>query len=117
MVNDWEGLKGRKTYARIGGCYYAARNMCSEYLNNQRLQCKMIIFRESYPEFLMPLGVWLTREAVRQALSKPFLKFDTLEEAKTLLKERLRIPLGHWKEISGILSHDKSTRQKSLYAY
>src|SRR5215831_17308891 len=34
MLGDSEGFRGRKTYARPGGCYYSARLAVSEYLDS-----------------------------------------------------------------------------------
>ena len=115
--NDYEGLKGRKTYAAIGGCYYSARNMVGEYLYKIRRQARAIVFRECYPGFIMPLGVWFVRENVRHALSSPYLSFDSLQELMSYIKTRLTIPLKYWYQTSGILSSKKEIRQRSLYHF
>jgi hypothetical protein len=117
MVNDYEGLQGRKSYARIGGCYYAGRNMVGEYLTNEKRQARVVILRETYPGQQMPLGVWLVRSMVRKALSFPYKKFDTIIEAFEYIKTRLLIEPKYWHETSGILSNSPEVRQKSLYSY
>ena len=117
MVNDYEGLKGRKSYARIGGCYYTGRNMVGEYLNNERRQARVVILRETYPGQQMPMGVWLVREMVRKALEFPYKKYDTLQEAFEYIKTRLLIKPEEWIISSGLLSHAPETRQKSLYSF
>lgn len=110
MVGDWEGYKGRKTYASIGGCYYAARLAVTEYLQKIRRQASIVIFRETYPSSLMPLGVWFVRECVRAALRRQPFQFDTLEEALKFVSSRLKIPLRSWLEISGVLQNIRSQR-------
>ncbi|OLS24493.1 MAG: hypothetical protein HeimC3_19230 [Candidatus Heimdallarchaeota archaeon LC_3] len=117
MGNDWEGLKGRKTYSRIGGCYYAARNMIGEYLHQNRRQAKVVILRETYPNFTMPLGVWFTRECVRNALEQPYLKFDTSNEVIQFVDQKMKIPASYWIDTSGVLKKSKEISQKSIYRY
>jgi hypothetical protein len=117
MGNDWEGLKGRKTYARIGGCYYAARNIVGEYLNSQRRQARVTILRETYPEFTMPLGVWFTRECVRNALQQPFLKLESMEEVLNYINTNMKIPSKYWVDTSSVLKKSKEMKQKSIYRY
>ena len=117
LVNDWEGLTGRKTYARIGGCYYAARNMIGEHLFNERRQARIVILRESYPGFIMPLGVWLVRECVRHALESPYEKFNSFSEMMGFVANRMNISPNYWIENSGILKNNKDVRQKSLYHF
>jgi len=103
ICSDWEGYKGRSSYASIGGCYYAARLSVAEYLNKIRRQASVIIFRESYPGHIMPLGVWFVRECVRNALrGKPF-KSESLKEALNYVDRNTRIPLKTWLETSEVL--------------
>ncbi|MFV2015478.1 MAG: hypothetical protein ACC656_08635, partial [Candidatus Heimdallarchaeota archaeon] len=49
MVSDYEGIAGRNTYAKIGGCYYSGRNIVGEYLNKEKKQARVVILRERYP--------------------------------------------------------------------
>ena len=111
IVGDWEGYRGRKTYASIGGCYYAARLAVTEYLRKIRKQAAVVIFRETYPSNLMPLGVWFVRESVRAALKRAPQKFSTLKDALHYIATGLRIPLKNWLEISEVLSEIRKQRQ------
>ena len=117
LVNDWEGLTGRKTYARIGGCYYAARNIIGQQLFNEHRQARVVILLESYPGFIMPLGVWLVRECVRQAINSQYVKFDCLPDMMRFVTTRMNIPPQYWIENSGILQNSSNVRQKSLYRF
>src|SRR5207249_3256607 len=58
VFGDHEGFVGRKTYASIGGCYYAARLAVGEALVRQRRQAATVILRETHPGYIMPVGVW-----------------------------------------------------------
>jgi hypothetical protein len=66
MISDSEGYNGRKEYAEIGGCYYAARLAVNELLNKERRQAAVTILREAHPGYILPVGVWNVRENVRK---------------------------------------------------
>jgi len=103
ICGDYERYKGRTSYASIGGCYYACRLAVTEYLARERKQAKVLVVRESYPEYTLPLGVWLVREAVRRALRSGFVKFDSLGEALEHFSALLKIRLGTWIQVSELL--------------
>ncbi|MFB0561455.1 MAG: Nre family DNA repair protein [Candidatus Lokiarchaeia archaeon] len=110
IASDWEPYKGRTTYASIGGCYYAARLAVTEHLLNMRRQATVVIFRETLPGNLMPLGVWFVRECVRDALRKEAMKFQTLESVLEHIKTRLQIDMKHWLQVSVVLSEIRKQR-------
>ncbi|MCS7385315.1 MAG: Nre family DNA repair protein [archaeon GB-1867-005] len=112
---DWEGYAGRTTYAKIGGCYYAARLAVTEYLSRERRQAAVIVLREAYPDYILPLGVWSVRESVRSALRSKPIKFDTLEEALRHISARLKIRMRHWIETSELLK--RALLQKKITRY
>ncbi len=114
LVNDYEGFKGRKTYASIGGCYYAGRNMIGQYLDNEQKQASIVIMRETYPGQDMPMGVWLVREMIRKALQFPYMKFDTKKDAFDYIKERLLIAPDYWKKHSGVFNMQNEKIQYNL---
>lgn len=83
---DWEGYNGRKSYAsETTGAYYAARLGVLEHLITTRRQATAIIVREITEEYWAPLGVWVIRETVRDALKKRPSTFSSLKEAKTAI--------------------------------
>jgi len=96
MGADWEGYRGRTTYASLGGCYYAVRLAAAEFLARERRQAGVIAMREIYPSFITPLGVWINRESVREALRQNAVKFDTFNEAMSRIGSRLAIGLEEW---------------------
>ena len=100
LGGDWEGYKGRTKYASIGGCYYAVRLAAAEFLAKERRQAGVIAMREIHPSFITPLGVWINRECVREALRRDHRKFDTLIEAMAHVESRFTIGLKDWVETS-----------------
>jgi len=103
IYGDFESYWGRKGYASIGGCYYAARLAVAEKLREERRQATVIIFREVHSDYLMPLGVWVVRESVRKALQSDPMKFENLSSALNEIGRRLSIKINEWLKVSTIL--------------
>ena len=103
IFSSYENFEGRTTYAEIGGCYYASRLAVSEYLEREKRQAGVVILREAHPGFIMPLGVWLVRESVRETLKKQPLKFNNIQEALNYISTKLSIPIRKWVENSELL--------------
>jgi hypothetical protein len=103
MFSSHEHYHGRKTYAEIGGCYYAARLAINELLSRERRQAGAVIFREAHPGYIMPVGVWNVRENVRKTLEQQPAKFDTLEKALNHIEAGMDIPMRRWIRNSSIL--------------
>lgn len=115
MIGDWEGYHGRTSYASMGGCYYAARLSVAEKLGQERRQASVLVLREIYGDYIMPLGVWLVREMTRKALSSEPVKFKSLRETLEYAFSRLKIPRDEWVKNSLILSTiGKQTRITSF---
>lgn len=106
IEGDWEGYHGRRSYAMIGGCYYAARLAVLEYLESIRRQASVLILREIHPGYIMPVGVWHVREHVRNALRRRPLAFQGIEEVLSRISERLEVPLKTWIEHSHLLKRE-----------
>ena len=103
MGSDWEGYNGRTTYASLGGCYYAVRLAAAEFLSRESRQAGVIAMREIHPSFIMPLGVWINRECVREAFRRGYRRFDTLSEALRCIGSIFSISLKGWIETSSLL--------------
>ena len=103
MMGDWEPYWGRKTYPDIGGCYYACRVAVAEKLNQERRQASALVLREIHPGYILPVGVWFTRENVRKTLQLEPQKFDTLQAALGYAQTKLTVPLRKWIGTSEIL--------------
>ena len=103
IMGDCESYKGRTTYPDIGGCYYACRLAVAEGLAQEKRQASAIVLREIHPGFILPVGVWLTRECVRSTLkTKPHL-FDNLQDALKYANALLTVPLREWTKNSHLL--------------
>jgi hypothetical protein len=103
MMGDWESYWGRKTYPDIGGCYYACRLAVAEKLNQEGKQASALVMREIHPGYILPVGVWLTRESVRKTLQLDPQKFDNLQAALNYAQTKLTVPLRKWIGTSEIL--------------
>lgn len=103
IMSDWEFFDGRKTYASIGGCYYAARLAVNELLQKERRQAGVTILREAHPGYILPVGVWNVRENVRAALRNEPKRYGTLNEALLHISTVMDIPVSRWIKNSAIL--------------
>lgn len=113
MYSSYENFDGRKTYAEIGGCYYAARLAVTDKLKEMRRQAAVLILREVHPGYIMPLGVWNVREHVRLGLKNRPLHFDTLDDALKYGFSKLDIPSKNWFANSKLLNLIKTQRKIS----
>ena len=112
IMADSELFKGRKNYAsNVSGAYYAARLAVAEFLHEKRRQCKAIVFREIGEDYNTPLGVWVIRESIRNALRKKPLRFFDLELALNFLSKKLTVPIKNYVIESKILG---DLKQKKL---
>lgn len=109
--NDFEDHGGRTNYAsNTTGGYYAARLPILEYLRDQRKQATAIVLREITDEYTTPLGVWVVREACRDAMQKPPLPFEDVPAA---LRHMDRHALHkQWQQTAQLL--DVVKRQRTL---
>lgn len=105
MVASHEFYFGRKKYAEIGGCYYAARMAVNEYLNARKRQAGVVVLREAHPGYIMPVGVWNVRESVRAAMETKPLRFGSLKESMDHMKQVFSIPIERWTQESEVLKH------------
>jgi hypothetical protein len=113
IFSSSEFFYGRKGYAEIGGCYYAARLAVSELLEKQGAQAKVIIMRETHPGYIMPVGVWNVREHVREALRNKPLYFATLNDAFAHISKKMAIPINIWIKNSEVLQNIKYQKRLS----
>ncbi len=111
MIGDHEWHRGRKTYASIGGCYYAARLATSEALLRIGRQAGVLVLREVHPGEILPLGVWNVREHVRAALQTTPVRFTELATLRDKIRETFAIPLERWLAQSALL-HDARTQRR-----
>ncbi|MEM4155149.1 MAG: Nre family DNA repair protein [Archaeoglobaceae archaeon] len=115
IETDWEDHRGRRTYASLGGCYYASRLATTEYLRKIGRQAGAIVWREIYPGFKIPIGVWFVREMLRKCFNQKFIEFNTLEEALDYLRGFSKAGIDNWVKNSKLIDHMRG--QKTLWSF
>lgn len=108
IETDWESINGRRDYASTGGCYYAARLAAVEYLFGLKRQASVVIWREIYPGFNLPIGVWFVRESVRKMFSQKPIVLESLQEALKIINRHSKVGVKQWTSSSKLLSFLKS---------
>lgn len=93
---DYEGYRGRKDYPGIGGCYYSSRLAVSETLDSMRRQSAATLWREIYPSFNLPVGVWYVRENLRAMFRSKPQRFSTFDEALAYISQFMKVPVKKW---------------------
>lgn len=115
IYGSYEQYTGRKTYAEIGGCYYAGRLAITEKLQSLKKQAVALILREVHEGYLMPVGVWNVREHVRETLQKePELLYSS-NDMFNYIKSKLEIKTKDWIINSRILKD--ILQQKRIHDY
>jgi hypothetical protein len=106
QIGDYEEYFGRTTYAKVGGCYYSTRLAVAEALDSERRQAAAIILRETYPGYLMPLGVWNVRESIRTLMKQRPQTFGDFNSAMRAALSKLEIPEKKWISSSVLISRE-----------
>ncbi len=114
IMTDFEFYKGRTSYAsNITGAYYAARKAVCEYLHNIKRQARVLIFREVSSGYIVPLGVWVIRQTVNNAMfANAPIVLDNFVDSITKMGEDLIVSLRHWKKHSKLI--DFISTQKTI---
>ncbi len=115
VIGDYEEYFGRTTYARVGGCYYSTRLAVAEALQRERRQAAAIVLRETYPGYIMPLGVWNVRESIRALMKQPFERHETFRGAMKSALSKLLIPRERWAASSVLISRELSQTKITSY--
>lgn len=115
MIGDFEEYFGRTKYARVGGCYYSTRLAVGEALGRERKQAAAIVLRETYPGFIMPLGVWNVRESIRALMRQPYERHETFRGAMNSALAKLVIPKSKWVNESVLISRELTQTKISSY--
>ncbi len=104
-----DGERGKKSvYSPISGAYYAARLAVAEYLERSGVTARVLVVRFVTPDYWAPLGVWVVREAVRQAMKSTPLTFPGAQEA--VEKASCILGTASWIPRSRLLSKVKAQR-------
>lgn len=108
--SDSEGVTGKKGYSNLAGGYYAARLPVLEYLKQIKRQATIFMVREIRPEYWAPLGVWVVREGVRDAMKNTPMAFESVDEALEAMSSRIKTPRDKWMKKANMLSDVKAQR-------
>ncbi|MFW9820074.1 MAG: hypothetical protein ACFFE5_10745 [Candidatus Thorarchaeota archaeon] len=114
IMTDYEFYNGRKSYAsNITGAYYAARKSVCEYLYKIKRQARVLIFREVSGGYVVPLGVWVIRSTVENAMwtSEPVI-LDNFNDAVKFMADGFMVDYKYWKASSKLINFIKT--QKTL---
>ncbi|MBW2973469.1 hypothetical protein KY346_03700 [Candidatus Woesearchaeota archaeon] len=119
-MTDYEGFTGRKYYAEnCAGGYYTVRLAIAEKMKQMKKQASVLTLRFITGEYAVPLGVWVTRQAARKALSNKPIRFSDkklmLTYAKNLIKRKFGVDIDFLLKESVLLK--ELGRQKRLGAY
>ncbi|MCD4768067.1 MAG: hypothetical protein K8R34_16355, partial [Methanosarcinales archaeon] len=68
--------------------------------------------REITPDYWAPLGVWVVREAAREAVSSVPVRFDSVNDALNDMSLRINTVSEMWRPESKLL--DRKMKQKRL---
>ncbi len=106
LIGDYEEHFGRTSYARVGGCYYSTRLAVAEALQREGRQAAAVVLRETYPGYIMPLGVWNVRESIRALMKQPYERHETLRSALDSALAKFVISKPRWISESVLISRE-----------
>lgn len=117
---DYENYNGRKDYAgECAGGYYACRLGVLEKMKASKRQHSCLALRFITPEYNLPLGVWVCREAARKSLQNRAINFSDkdlmLKYAKLLIKKKYGIELDSILKESKLLNNQKEQKKLSEF--
>ncbi|MDP3989887.1 MAG: hypothetical protein Q8Q01_01645 [archaeon] len=109
---DYEAYEGRKNYAEeTAGGYYACRIGVLEKIKMLKRQQSCLALRFITPEYNIPLGVWVCREATRKSTeTKPIYFGDEkllLQYARTFIQNKFGFDLDLLLKESKLLKEKK----------
>lgn len=106
IIIDREGFisreiyRGKSTYSKQAGGYYAARLPILEHLVSRKRQARILSIREITPEYLIPVGVWEVREGIRLTCSKSPIIFNYKQEILEFLNDKMFSPISKYANLS-----------------
>jgi hypothetical protein len=71
----------KRDYSPIAGAYYSGRLGVQEYLTQNGCSARVLLIRRIRSDYWAPLGTWVIREAVRQAMKGKPETFESLDAA------------------------------------
>jgi hypothetical protein len=112
---DFENESNLNHHPQIAGSFFAAKLSVAEYLYKLKRKASIIIIREIYPEYILPVGVWQIREGIREALRGKYNQFGTFDAAFSDACNNLSTPKKEWVKNSQIYKTKKYQIKISNY--
>ena len=108
---DYEAFEGRKNYAEeTAGGYYACRIAVLEKMKENKRQNSCLALRFITPEYNIPLGVWVCREAARKSLQTEAITFFSEDDMFKYVRQLIQLKFGF--NINNLIEHSKLLKQK-----
>jgi len=120
-MTDHENYDGRRSYAEnTAGGYYTVRLAILERLNQLKKQASVLALRFITSDYTLPLGVWVTREAARNAMDAKPIEFSSkelmLEYAKKLIRRKFGCEVETYFKKSRLLVEMKNQTKLAEFA-
>ena len=87
-----------------------------DYLMQIKKQSGLLILREAYDGYV-PLGVFNVRENIKEAMQRPYIEFETLEDCLEYAGTKLRIPINKYVKQGTLMNEMLHTKQTTLDMY
>jgi hypothetical protein len=113
---DHEGMRGKKGYSTVGGCFYSCRMAVLEALEREQVQAGAIVLREATNGYI-PMGVFNVRENVRNALRSDPVSQDGLKSALKQATSRMTLPLARFLDVCSLTRDVLAERQSTLSGF
>ncbi len=113
---DHEGMKGKKGYSTVGGCFYSCRMAVLEALAREQAQAGAIVLREATSGYI-PMGVFNVRENVRNAMLSDPLSQDSLKSALKQAAGGMTLPLDRFLGACNLTRDILAERQSTLSGF
>jgi len=120
VSTDAEPFEGRVSYAtNTAGGYYTVRLGIVEALQQLKRQASCVAFRFITSEYTLPMGVWVTREATRNALRNPPIRCASKLELQQTIIQTVRQAVGcnPLPLLEKSILFKKTTAQQQLQAF
>jgi hypothetical protein len=119
-ATDYESYEGRKDYAHeTAGGYYTPRLAVLEHLKSIKRSASVLVLRFITDEYTTPLGVWVTREASRNAMNNKPIEFGSIDlmlrYAKIIAKNKFGTDIEELLNKSKLLSNIKNQKKLSNF--
>jgi len=119
-TTDYEPYEGRKSYVEeTAGGFFASRLPVLEKLKEIKRQATVLVVRVITDEYTIPLGVFIVREAVRNAMKSQPITFASpqllLDYTTTLIKNKFNHDLSNVIRSSKLLNNIKHQRKLTSY--